>query len=261
MRSASGRPFTALVLAGSRGGVDPVADHAGVPHKALIVLDGETLLARVVDALRQAGAERIVVSSNDTAVRAHAGGLGAEIIDAAAGPSMSVHAAIAAIGTPLLVTTADHALLRPEWIKRFRADIPSDVDVVALLARRAVIETAAPGTRRTYLRFADGDWSGCNLFYFATPQSIAAVDLWRQVEADRKQPWRIARRLGIGTTLRYLTRRLRQRDALDRLGRLAGVRAAAVETPFGLAALDVDTPDDLALVMRLHRDRDTAAKR
>ena len=39
--SVDGRGFNALILAGSRGGVDPVAAYAGVSHKALIVLDGE----------------------------------------------------------------------------------------------------------------------------------------------------------------------------------------------------------------------------
>ena len=54
--------FKALVLAGSRGGAEPVADYAGVSHKALIVLDGETLLARVVGALRAAGAAEVAVT-------------------------------------------------------------------------------------------------------------------------------------------------------------------------------------------------------
>jgi GTP:adenosylcobinamide-phosphate guanylyltransferase len=56
--------LNALVLAGSRGGADPVADYAGAPHKALIRLQGETLLARVVGALRAAGADRIAVVSS-----------------------------------------------------------------------------------------------------------------------------------------------------------------------------------------------------
>ena len=38
------------------GGADPVAAYGGAPHKALIRLGGETLLARVVGALRAAGA-------------------------------------------------------------------------------------------------------------------------------------------------------------------------------------------------------------
>ena len=245
--------FRALILAGSRGGVDPLAAYAGVAHKALIVLDGETLLARVARALTEAGAREIAVSVSDEAVGAHARSLGLRVLDAAAGPSLSVREGIAALGTPLLVTTADHALLRPEWITRFRADTPPAADVAALLARQDVIEAAAPGTKRTYLRFADGAWSGCNLFQFTSARSVAALDLWAQVEADRKRPWRIVRRLGVGTLLRYLMGRLTLVQAVAHLGRLAGLDAAAVASPFGLAAVDVDKPDDLDLVRRLAR--------
>ncbi len=243
--------FSALILAGSRGGIDPVAAYAGVSHKALIVLDGDTLLARVARSLREAGATRIAVSVSDGAVGAHAAALGLTVLNAATGPSLSVRDGIAALGTPLLVTTADHALLQADWINQFRVDSPATADVTALLARRDVIEAAAPGTRRTYLRFADGAWSGCNLFQFATPRSIAALDLWAQVEADRKRPWRIVRRLGLATLLRYLSGRLTLVEAVAHLGRLAGLNAVAVATPHGLAAVDVDKPGDLDLVRTL----------
>lgn len=243
--------FGALILAGSRGGIDPVAAYGGVSHKALILLDGQTLLARVAQSLREAGAKQIAVSVSDDAVRAHAIELGLTVLTAAPGPSLSVREGIEALGTPLLVTTADHALLQPEWITRFLADAPPEADVAALLTRQDVIEAAAPGTRRTYLRFADGAWSGCNLFHFATPRSVAALDLWAQVEADRKRPWRIVRKLGLGTLLRYISGRLTLVAAIAHLGRLAGLNAAAVSTPFGLAAVDVDKPADLDLVRTL----------
>lgn len=243
--------FSALILAGSRGGPDPVADYAGVTHKALIRLKDLTLLERVVGALREAGADRIAISASDPAVAAAARALGAEVMPSEAGPSLSVARAAGALGTPLLVTTADHALLKPEWVSRFLADFTAGADVAALVARREVVQAAAPGTARTYLRLADGHWSGCNLFYLATPKSLAAVDLWRRIEADRKQPWKMARTLGPGILLRYLTGRLGLKGAAARLGRMAGVNATVVESPFGLAAVDVDKPADLDLVRRL----------
>ncbi len=245
-------PFSALVLAGSRpGGVDPVAASEAVAHKALARVEGETLLARVVGALAAAGASRIGVSASDPQVRESASALGAEPLDAAAGPSLSVLAGVAALGTPLLVTTADHALLRAEWVERFLRDAPGEADVCALLARREVVEAAAPGTRRTYLKLADGHWSGCNLFLLAKPQALAAVTFWRRVEAQRKRPWRMAGLIGPGALLAYAAGRLSLDGAAQRLGRAAGVDAAAVASPFGLCAVDVDTPDDLALVRRL----------
>jgi len=243
--------FHALVLAGSRGGTDPVAAYAGVSDKALIRIADATMLARVVGALRAAGATRIAVSANAPAVRAEAVRLGCEPVDAAAGPSLSTLHGMQALGTPLLVTTADHALLWPEWICDFLTDAPAGADVAALLARSDVIARDAPPTRRTYLRFADGAWSGCNMFLLRTPRAEAAVRLWMAVERDRKRPWRIVRRLGVGALLRYATGRLTLAAALDRLGAAAGVKAVAVAARHGLAAVDVDTPADLDLVRGL----------
>ena len=114
-----------MILAGSRGWVDPVADYAGVTDKAMIEIAGRTMLARVVDAVRAAGAGRIVVVASSPAVRAHAEALHLEVIDAAAGPSASAGRGFDLLGAPLLVTTADHALLESEWVMRFIADVPA----------------------------------------------------------------------------------------------------------------------------------------
>ncbi|MES2337336.1 MAG: nucleotidyltransferase family protein [Pseudomonadota bacterium] len=236
---------SALILAGSRGVVDPLAAGEGVAHKALIEIAGQPMLARVADALRAAGVARIAVSANDPAVVALAGALGLEVLAPAEGPSRSVGLAFAALGAPMLVTTADHALLDPAWVRQFVADVPPGTDVAVLLAERAQISAAMPGSRRTYLKFADGAWSGCNLFHLATPAAARALDLWASVEADRKRPWRIVRRFGLGTLLRYALGRLTLAEAVARLGRTARVTAAVVAARDGLAAVDVDTAADL----------------
>lgn len=240
----------ALILAGSRPGApDPVAGAEGVAHKALATVAGETLLARVAGAL--AGAARVAVSANDPVVISEATRLGLDVLPPSAGPSSSVAAALETLGTPLVVTTADHALLRAEWVAALIAGTPAGADVTVMLAERARVEADAPPSRRTWLRFADGHWSGCNLFYLATPQAARAIDLWRLVEANRKRPWRIVARLGPGLLLRFLLGRLTLADAIGTLGRKAGIVAAVVPAPHGLAAVDVDTPADLALVRSL----------
>lgn len=246
----SGGP-AALILAGSRGGDDPVATYDGVSDKALIVLGETTMLARVVDAVRAAGFARIGVSANSATVRDEAARCGAEALPAATGPSASAAAALDTLGTPLLVTTGDHALLRPAWIRDFVARMPASADVAVLLARRDAVEAAAPGSKRTYLRFADGDWSGCNLFYLATPHAAQVIALWQAVERDRKRPWRIVRRLGPGLLLRYLLGRLPLGEAITHLGRRAGVEAVVIPAFDGLAAVDVDKPADLDFVRAL----------
>jgi GTP:adenosylcobinamide-phosphate guanylyltransferase len=247
--------FTALVLAGSRGGVDPVAAYAGVAHKGLIELGGETLLQRVLRALDAAGAERIGVVADDPAIEAVLREIRlratVERIAPAPGPSLSVRLGAERLGTPLVVTTVDHALLQPAWIQQFLDAAPDEADVCVLVAPEAAVRAAAPTTQRTYLRFRDGRYSGCNLFLLKTPQALHAVDLWRRVEAYRKQPWRIALMLGLGTLIAYALNLLTLDAAVAAIGRRAGVRAAAVRTPFGLAAVDVDKPADLDLVRQI----------
>lgn len=241
----------ALVLAGARPEADPVAAYAGVSHKALIPLAGKPLLERVLAALSTAGVRRIAVSANDPQVVALAARLGAEVLAAEAGPSLSALRGIEALDPPVLLTTSDHALLAPEWILQFLDDVPDTADVAVLLARREVVEAAAPGARRTYLRFADGEWSGCNLFLVRSERGLAAVRLWRAIEADRKRPWRIIRRLGVVTLVRYLAGQVTLDEALARLSRLCGAKVAAVPSRFGLAAVDVDKPADLDLVRKI----------
>ncbi|QZD89672.1 nucleotidyltransferase family protein [Qipengyuania aurantiaca] len=241
----------ALVLAGTRPGGDPFANELALPHKALIELEGETLLARVVGALHAAGIERVLVSCASGPVADLACKLGAEVIPAEAGPSASVAAGFDRAGAPLLVTTSDHGLLKSAWVREIVEGTGEGCDLSVMLAERARVEAAVPGSKRTYLRFADGHWSGCNLFYLRTPAARRALDIWSMVEADRKRPWRIAARLGPATLVSMLLGRLTMSEALERLGRKIGVSACLVPASDGLAAVDIDKQADLDLVRAL----------
>tara|TARA_B100000953_G_scaffold234638_1_gene196041 strand:- start:54 stop:545 length:492 start_codon:yes stop_codon:yes gene_type:complete len=156
-----------------------------------------------------------------------------------------------ALGTPLLVTTSDHALLEASWVKELIEGTRPDADVSVMLARRDAIERAMEGTKRTYLRFADGQWSGCNLFYLQSPDAAKAIETWAMVEADRKRPWKIAARLGPATLFSMLLGRLSLQEGLERLGRRIGISAQLVAASDGLAAVDVDKQADLDAVREL----------
>ena len=153
--------------------------------------------------------------------------------------------------------TCNNDDVEPAFVQRdsdtFGANVSGlDDDQIFDYARQPVTMSYDPGgTKRTYIRLADGRWSGCNLFYFATPASARVAALWREVEDKRKRPLELIGRLGPWTAVRYALGALPLSAALDRLGKLARVRAAAVELPFGQAAIDVDKPADLDLVRRI----------
>ncbi len=255
--------LTALVLAGTRSGGDPLAAHAGVSHKALIEVAGRTMIERVVAALAAVPeVARIVVAIERPKLLKDLPGLQPAVLGkplstmgTASGPSATVAMALAELGVPLLVTTADHALLQTVWLTEFLTACPADADVSAALAGRAAVEAAAPHTRRTWLHFADGDFSGCNLFLMARPAASGVIELWRDLERHRKEPLQMMRRLGWLFALRYRLGQLRLSAATARLGALAGgARLAIVQMKDGRAAIDVDKPADLDLVRQLADD-------
>lgn len=250
----------ALVLAGTRRGAeDPMAKAAGVSHKAILPVAGVPMVMRVLDALCRCpeigeiavSIERPEVIEALTEFQALNARRPIRLLVSEDSPSRSAAAGLQALGAPLVLTTADHALLQPDWVSAFLAAAPAGADVVAAVARAETVKAAAPDTVRTYLRFADAAVSGCNLFLLATPKAEGVLGLWKTVEAYRKKPIRLAWLLGPGALLKLALGRLTLGEAAARLGRLAGCEAAVVELPYGRAAIDVDKPADLDLVERL----------
>lgn len=255
----SARPFTVLVLAGDRGPEDPVCRAAGVAHKCLAPVAGRAMLERVVEALAASGeVGRIAVSLTTPdlldglpalAPLRHEGRLRA--LAAAGSPSRSVLQAVEEIDDPfpLLITTADHALLTTAMVDHFlRASRAAGAEVTAGLTASAVLLARYPQSQRTYLKFRDERYSGSNLFALMSPAALALPRLWRRVEQQRKQPWRIAAVFGPGLLLGYLLRCFTLEGAMARISARLGVTVAAVKMPMAEAAIDVDKAADLELV-------------
>lgn len=254
--------FRALVLAGSRGPADPIAAYRGESHKCLVRTGGLAMLARVLDTLAatscidgvMVSAERGTPFAGDVEIARRIVGRRVRMFDAAATPSRSVAAVLAAEPScyPLLLTTADHPLLRPEMVEHFcREAVASGADVAVGLTPSRILLARYPDSRRTWLRFRDERYSGANLFALLTPAAAVAVTFWRRVETDRKRPWRIAGAFGWRALAAYLLGRLSLDEAMSQVATVIGCRVHAVRLPFAEAAIDVDKVADLELVERI----------
>ena len=235
-----------LILAGRRGGDDPLlADWPDLPSKALLPVGGVAMITRVLEAVRPAASE--VWISGLTEAEA---GQGVRVAPPAGGPAAALAAAVeAGAPLPLLVTTADHALLDAEMIAEFLGKAQgSGADLAVGLAERSVVEARFPETKRTYLRFRGAQVSGCNLFYLASEKAQPAVRFWQRAEADRKTPWKLARHVGLGTLATYAAGRLTLEGVFARASARTGARVAPVLMDRAEAAVDVDKLADLALV-------------
>jgi CTP:molybdopterin cytidylyltransferase MocA len=261
--SSSARPSptrVALVLAGSRGGIDPVAEVSRKSVKAFAEIGGRPMIERVLSTLHSSGLfDSIQVSlpaglplaeecpQLDQWIQT------GEVIrqNPAASPSESVLEVLERIedGGTLVVTTADHPLLTVEslttFLDRFRA---GQAGASAALTSADAIRERYPDMRRTALRFRDGNLAGCNLFAFAGSAGVPVVRFWRQLEQHRKNPLRVARFLGFGALVLYQFRLLTLGGAIRRLEKKTGVNLLAIRLDDPHMGIDVDTPEDLQRV-------------
>jgi len=251
--------MTAIVLAGDRTKADSLINHTKAGSKAMIDLDGTPMVRRVLNSLQNSRVvHRICMSGPEASEVATDPGLQdwvdrGEIAWSEPGisPSTSAYEAMQGLSPAeaVLLTTADHPLLTPEIVDAFgRQSLADDIDVAIGLAPYALVAEAYPGIRKTVLHFSDGDFCGCNLFAFITPEGRRAARFWRKIEQERKKPLVVIGLLGWWAVIRYRLGLLSLEEALAKLSKRLGLRIRAVILPYANAAIDVDSIADLMLV-------------
>ena len=251
--------FTTIVLAGDRSKTDSLINHSGMTCKALIDIDGIPMVRRVIAALQGSRVvENIVLSGPDQSEVASDKELAQLVSDKAVtwmapeeSPSASAYQVMQSLEAdePIILTTADHPLLTPEMVDAFgRQSLADDVDVTVGLAPYALVHEAYPAMKKTVLRFSDGEFCGCNLFAFLTPEGRRAANFWRKIEQERKKPRVVIGLLGWWVVLRYQLGLLPLEEALAKLSKRLGLRLRVVILPYANAAVDVDSIADYALV-------------
>ena len=244
--------WTALLLAGSRPGLDAFAQAYGTDLKALIPVGGMPMVARPASALLSSPAiasVRVLAQQPDRIAAALPHDPRLDVVESGATIAATLDAILADPETrfPLLVTTADHALLDTDMIADF-CDAAEGADLAIGLVERRALMARLPGTTRTWIKFRGGAYSGANLFALGSRDAAKAVALWRSVEQDRKKGWRLVAALGLPLLLGSALRLRTLDQTLATIGRRLGLDIRKVELSNPLAAVDVDKPADHDLV-------------
>ena len=256
--------IVAILLAGSRPGTDPLAQAAGVAIKPLAPVAGEPMinyparallshpavgklliLTQTPDLLTDHPATAWIASHPKTMFEKSGAGIASTLMTLIDRPGMTF---------PLLVTTADHVLLDSDMLDQFVGEAKG-ADLAVAMVERATLLARYPASRRTWLKFRDGWWSGANLFWFGGPQVRPVLALWQEVEQDRKKGWKILSAFGPVVLLGALLRILSLRAGIARVGRRFGLAARLVAMARAEACIDADKVDDVILIERILAER------
>ncbi|NQV95199.1 MAG: NTP transferase domain-containing protein [Sphingomonadales bacterium] len=240
-----------------------MAAYCNVKYKALIPIVGQTMLERVTRALLTSPyiGKIVIMAQSPADLKA---GLNPDVaehdsinfVESNDSIATSIHGIIGTTVAPwpVLVTTADNALLTGEILNSFFQSHGGQDVAVGVVERRTML-SAYPDARRTWLKFRGGAYSGANLFALHNAAAKPAVALWSAVEKDRKKGWKIFAHFGPWLLLRALSRTISFKDAMAEAGQRLSLRAEPIIMPIAEAAIDVDKPSDLKLVTGILEQR------
>ncbi len=254
--------YTTLILAASRGNLDPLAKAGGVSHKCFIDIAGEPMLRRVVRAVAESGrVSRIVVAIEEASI-AEAKQILAPIPGSAdivyipsmanIGTSVSEVARAVPDSLPLVVTTGDNALHTAEMVRYFCDSLAGlEADTALGLTPAECILEKYPDGNRAFHRFRDGAFSSCNLYALMNERGVSGSRIFNGGGQFGKKPKRLIGAFGIAAFLLYKSRLLKLRTFLKFVSRAIGVKAVPVLMPFAEGPIDVDRMQDWELANKI----------
>jgi CTP:molybdopterin cytidylyltransferase MocA len=252
--------FIALVLAADRAANDPVAGKTGVACKAIAPICGTPMIIRVLDALEASDmVKTIVILGPPASILPDCPELEDRIkcgrviwLPNLDSPSRSANSGLEQIDqdAPVLLTTADHALLTPSIVQYFLSkSLTAHSDATVGVVKHEDVAAAFPGVKRTVIRLQDGGVCGCNLYAFLNHRGRGLVSFWQRAEELRKRPWLlISRTFGFMTVLSYLLGILTVDKGLKAVLAKTGIKVRPVFLPYPQAGVDVDKVEDMLLV-------------
>lgn len=247
--------FDVILPAG--GHLDPhFAGVVGTPAKPLIKFEGVSVLYRMIQAFRESGvANRLVVVGSPEVMASKEATLCDFAVKELGSSPANIIAGIGALADAgseperVLICTTDLPFITPEGIRNFVNQCGTK-DFYAPLISDESYGNDYPNAPATFVKLRDGVYTtGClyNVNSAAVKRCLTYIE---QVFQNRKSKLAMANILGVGFTLKYLTKQLRVADVETRISELLHCSASAVPNASAELAYDIDYLEDYHYVLQ-----------
>ncbi len=246
-----------IVTAGGLPGPDdPLYEYTQGKPKALLEMEGRTMLERVMDALQSSQyVDRIVLVGLED-------DMGMQFLK------------------PIDQYLPDHGslvgnvLAGLHWLQEEKPDIesvlfcssdlpaittanvdsfvescaPYDKGIYYILTPKAALEARFPGSKRTYVKLKGLEVAGGDMAVAKAALAGSNEELWRTLTNARKHAWQLASTIGFGFLLKYLLRQLSIDDIERKAEQIIGQPCRIVVDAPAEIAMDVDKPAQVELL-------------
>ena len=149
----------------------------------------------------------------------------------------------------VLVVSSDIPTLKPEMVD-WLVDTCMETkdDLYYGVCPKDVMEARFPNSKRTYTPLKDMKVCGADINVTHIRMATEHLDMWESLIGSRKNPFKQAGLIGLGTLFALLTRQLTLEDAVKRFCDRLGIKGRAIVWPYAEPCMDVDKPNQLELL-------------
>lgn len=149
----------------------------------------------------------------------------------------------------ILFSTSDIPAIYGSVIDRFVTSCePLDRSLYYPFVTEETIEARYPRSKRTYVRLGDWRVAGGDMIVSRPELARERRDLMEALVHGRKQPWKIAQIVGLGTLIKLLLNRLDLDEVERTASRVVGQPVKVLVSTDAELAMDVDKPHQLELL-------------
>ncbi len=242
--TTSSKRVSAIVLA---GGSDDLSKQTGVAAKALVPIQGKPMAYHVLRALKHSESVSFIsyVGQADSSFTSladallPAGDSMAESLELGSSAALAKHPQ-----QPLLILSGDVPWLTPSAVDNLVQNSP-DIDLVYPIIPKDVSEKQFPGQKRTYVKIAEGQFTGGNVIVISVKMLPKLLSVLNQLHASRKNPLGLARLFGVDIIFKLLLGRLTIPEVEARAKKILGAEMRAWISDDASLGADVDKASHL----------------
>ncbi len=245
-----------VVAGGTPGPDDPLYEYTQGQPKALLDMEGRTMLERVIDALQAAHhVDRIVVVGlgSDMGMQfmypidQHLPDQGSMVTNVLAGldwlrqdkPDLK----------EFLACTSDIPTITGPVVDNFvERCSPFDRGIYYILVTKEAMEVRFPESNRTYVKLKGAEVAGGDMAIAQVDLADANQELWETLSNARKHAWKLARSVGLRVLVKYLFRNLSMDEIEQTAERLVDRPVQIVLDPDAELAMDADKPEQVDML-------------
>ena len=234
---------------------DPLYEMTQGKSKALLDMNGRTMLERVIDALQNAetiGEIVVVGLGSDLGMTFqkpvyHLADQGSLLKNALGGihKMRQLHPETNLV----LICSADIPTITPAIVDDFVHKCePFDMGIVYNFVDKPTMEARFPHSNRTYVKLKDALIAGGDITLIQADLADSNQDIWEAVTNARKHAWQLARIIGFRFLFKFLLHQLSFADIEAVVERITGKPGKIMLNPHAEIAMDADKPEQVLLL-------------